>query len=128
MDRATFRIHSKDLTVAEITSLLAVKPHKVIHKGDPLSVRNPGRGTHENSIWLWEEKSIISGQNEDQLLSIARFVEQKKDALLSLASTCSFDVLCTVDIDESQHSYTIESATLASFATIKADLLFTALC
>lgn len=124
MDRVSFRIYSANLTIEEITECLKATPAKVLRKGAPISKRDSSGAVHAEDIWIWEPHSTTL---EKQLSEISSFIRKRESIFSESLATCSFDLLCTMGVKDSQRSLTLLAVDLQPVVQIGADILLTAI-
>jgi predicted RecB family nuclease len=124
MDRVSFRIYGAKLTIEEITQCLKATPAKVVRKGTPISKRNPSGAVHAEDIWIWKPRSTTL---EKQLSEVSSFIRDHESIFSERLVTCTFDVLCTMGVEDSQRSLTLLAADLQPVVQIGADILLTAI-
>lgn len=124
MDRVSFRIFSSELSGEDITKLLDIEPTTILRKGDPVSRQNLSGALHAETIWVWEPNPSTL---EEQLADLSKLIEDRQKRLSNDLKGCSFDVLCSVGLEDSQRSLTLVAANLHPIVQIGADILLTIL-
>jgi Domain of unknown function (DUF4279) len=124
MDRVSFRIFSSELSGEDITELLDIEPATVMRKGDPVSRRSLSGVLHAETIWVWEPGLSTL---EEQLAELSKLIDDRMKELSNDLKGCSFDILCSVGIEDSQRSLTLVAANLRPIIQIGADILLTIL-
>jgi hypothetical protein len=118
----TLRIHSKKITVQEITAFLEAQPTRTFEKGQLMSPRNPQSVSFEENLWLLE---IEEGATlEEQLQKITDFIEQKLPRFQQLETSCEVDIFCGYFLENEQGGFVIESQIIKKLAVLPVNIIF----
>lgn len=103
----SLRISSRDLTCAEITEALRLKPTECFEKGTPASPRNPNSYRREAAIWL-----LASGLGDDRdatehFEALLQQIEPRRAELESLRSSCTVEFFVGFSSDNGQGGFVL---------------------
>lgn len=98
----TLRLHSRTLSVAELSEKLNAAPTEAHDIGTPLSKSPTSQRTRSETLWLYEFRCPADCELEDCIDKSLQFLEKKMEVISALRTEVSIDLFCGCRIDVSK--------------------------
>jgi Domain of unknown function (DUF4279) len=118
------RISSPTLRCSDITESLAIQPTRCHEKGDPISKRNAQSLVRQESLWILESGLSKSLPIEEHLDQIADLIEQKVNALKSIALQSTVSIFCGFFLKTSQGGFFLSPELLRKLNLLSVEIIF----
>ena len=117
----TLRLVSSQLTCAQLTERIGVKPTRCEDIGSPVSKRTPNSALRVETIWLISSTVPEREPLENHLLEIVAIAEAHIETIRTLP--CEADIICAISSTIGQASALIDASLCRRIADLGWDIL-----
>lgn len=121
--KASLRISSGNLAVADITRILSQKPSASFDRGTLTSRRNPRSQVRTENLWILESSLPTGATVLERIDSLMRFLEERIYDVQVIRREASVDIFCGLECG-GQASIVLDQSLIQRLAALGVDLVF----